>query len=152
MNKSLFFGLLLFSYISFGVSVSSGTGDIWKDCTPARSPLHISSVTIVPNPPTLGSHIYVTVNGTLSHGIGSGHINGTIKYYGVKMYTVDDDLCTVTKQSGYPCPLLPGIYSIHQEGDIPKETPKGHYTGDIHVTSPDSDVEVLCMMLDVILT
>lgn len=136
----------------------------WAPCTPDEGPggvasappprLTPSAVTLVPDPPQIGSSVVFGIEGTVSAGpsIASGTIGLRVKFEGVDLYQEEGPLC---EKVATGCPLggSDGSASsrIEYTQDLPPIAPPGHYSVRVIGTTGASTVEgdtVVCVDVD----
>uniref|UniRef100_UPI0039812752 ML domain-containing protein n=1 Tax=Salmonella sp. s51228 TaxID=3159652 RepID=UPI0039812752 len=148
----LFFGLILANNIYIDIEedyddviipatlikpatlINRYVGDIWTNCTTNADDASIISVVITPDPPAIGQNVTITVIVNLKKIITSGTIHVNVKW---SIFPISRtlDLCTVVRQAGQTCPLMPGDHITHTVHElIPSSIPSGHYTGNIRIT------------------
>ena len=78
----------------------------FKSCPGAKGDLHVTAVTLTPDPPKLGANLQLNFNGgPVTTDITSGKAHLAIKLHSVELASIDFDICT---QLGITCPIKSG--------------------------------------------
>jgi hypothetical protein len=132
MNRMLAFMLCLL-----------GAHATMKDCTPAVSTGHISSLTMTPAAPISGATVDITIDYTLSKTVTSGTATYTATFNGFPLPPTTNDLCTDMATTTTPCPINAG--AVHFVGTSQIGDGTTHGTIAATTTWTDQDGEpVLC--------
>lgn len=117
---------ILLVALALCVSLASAQST-WNYCANAPTILSVTSVTLNPDPPVLGTDDTVTLVGNVNETITGGNINLVITYYGISVFSNSYAVC-----SSIACPFAPGAItaSIVVSGtSLPPIAPPGNYVG-----------------------
>lgn len=77
----------------------------FKSCPDSPGVLHVTALTLNPDPPQLGKSLSVSFSGKTSVNIAAGKADLAVKLHGIKLTSADFNFCT---QLGLKCPLTAG--------------------------------------------
>eukprot|EP00270_Netrium_digitus_P003961 TRINITY_DN14816_c0_g1_i1.p1 TRINITY_DN14816_c0_g1~~TRINITY_DN14816_c0_g1_i1.p1 ORF type:complete len:151 (+),score=25.41 TRINITY_DN14816_c0_g1_i1:412-864(+) len=129
--------VLFFFFVAPGPCLAAPLS--WSSCTPAGSPVQITSVKVTPDPAKRGSAPNAfSFTGTSKVAIKSGTVNVKVSYNAgifknIQVPVPPFNICSIIK-----CPSGPGLISASFKQTFPSLTPKGDYSVKVTATSGSS--------------
>ncbi|THH28062.1 hypothetical protein EUX98_g6124 [Antrodiella citrinella] len=123
----------------------------WNDCGASNIPLHVTSISISPDPPKTGEDLTVTARGTLSSDLKEGaYADVAVKVGRIKILQKEFDLCEEARSANasIQCPVTAGEHEITHTVKLPKEIPPAPFNVHIDGYTID-DEDLLCLDLTI---
>jgi hypothetical protein len=90
---------------STALLATAASAHAYKACPGSPGELHVSAITLNPDPPQMGKSLSVNFEGKTSSDIASGKVELAVMLYGTKLTTADFNFCN---DLGLKCPLKSG--------------------------------------------
>ncbi|KAJ7136754.1 ML domain-containing protein [Mycena epipterygia] len=134
-------------------SSASRAPDSWgyENCGEESDAVQILSISVSPDPPKIGAELTVTIDAEVMQTIEDGATADVLVKVGrIKLLEQTFDLCEEAQKANatISCPVEPGVYSIVQTVELPKEVPKLKYVIAVRGYTQDED-PMVCVDLTV---
>ncbi|KAJ7130682.1 ML domain-containing protein [Mycena filopes] len=114
----------------------------WESCGDPADSVQIKSISVSPDPPKIGADLTVTVDLQVVETIEEGATADVLVKVGrIKLLQQTFDLCEEARKANatVACPIDPGVYSIVQTVELPKEVPKLKYVINVQGYTKDEE-------------
>ncbi|KAJ7189449.1 ML domain-containing protein [Mycena pura] len=135
------------------IAGSSLVADTWEytDCGEPGDPVQIQSISVSPDPPKIGANLTVTIVADVVEPIEEGATADVLVKVGrIKLLEKTFDLCDEARKANatVSCPVQPGVHTVVQTVQLPKEVPKLKYVINVRGYTKD-EVPMVCVDLAV---
>ena len=131
---------------------------VFKDCGTAANKATITSMSIVPNPPVLGSNFTASGNGMLLTTVTGGHYNVIVTFAGIQVIDHTGPVCGpsafplplglgIVEVTALTCPATPGPVGITTKIPVSKYAPSGAVVVSVHSYDQAGDA-LMCYTLN----
>lgn len=131
---------------------------VFKNCGTAANKATITSTSIVPNPPVLGSNFTASGNGMLLTTVTGGHYNVIVTFAGIQVIDHTGPVCGpssfplplglgTVEVTALTCPATPGPTGITTVIPVSKYAPSGAVVVSVHSYDQAGD-ELMCYTLN----
>ncbi|KAI0756627.1 ML domain-containing protein [Daedaleopsis nitida] len=121
----------------------------WKDCGTHAHLVHITTISVSPDPPQRGKDLTITVEGVADDDVQEGaYADVTVKAGPIKILHKEFDVCEEARNANttIQCPVEKGTHKVVQSVTLPKEIPPAQFSVNARGYTVDDD-DLFCLDL-----